>query len=98
LADFTARLHLGGDLGDAVPASKEITESHTKDAVAGSGVGVLFAQHAAKVERLVARHASGDVEDACQVAWERLIVHEEVDLDGRGVVKWLVITAARVGL
>ena len=58
----------------------------------------MFARHAAKVERLVARHASGDVEDACQVAWERLIVHEEVDLDGRGVVKWLVITAARVGL
>jgi RNA polymerase sigma factor (sigma-70 family) len=43
----------------------------------------------------VARDASGDVEDACQVAWERLIAHDEVDLDSRGVVNWLVITATR---
>jgi RNA polymerase sigma factor (sigma-70 family) len=55
----------------------------------------LYAQHAKKVQRLVARHAGGDVEDACQTAWERLLSHNEVDLQGRGVVNWLVITAAR---
>jgi RNA polymerase sigma factor (sigma-70 family) len=56
----------------------------------------LYAQHAKRVQRLVARHAGGDVEDACQTAWERLLSHNEVDLQGRGVVNWLVITAARV--
>jgi len=35
------------------------------------------------------------VQDACQTAWERLLVHEEVDVQGRGVIQWLVITAAR---
>jgi len=58
-------------------------------------VSSLYAQHAAKVERLVARQAGGDVEDACQTAWERLLGHEEVDVQGRGVIQWLVITAAR---
>lgn len=58
-------------------------------------VSSLYAQHAAKVERLVARQAGGDVEDACQTAWERLLSHEEVDVQSRGVIQWLVITAAR---
>ena len=58
-------------------------------------ISSLYAQHAAKVERLVARQAGGDVQDACQTAWERLLGHEEVDVQGRGVIQWLVITAAR---
>ena len=65
------------------------------EAPRGQQVASLYAQHATRVKRLVARQAAGDVEDACQIAWERLIIHDEVDLDGRGVVKWLVITAAR---
>jgi hypothetical protein len=59
------------------------------EASRGQRVAGLYAQHATRVQRLVARHASGDVEDACQVAWERLIAHDEVDLDGRGVVNGL---------
>jgi len=55
----------------------------------------LYAQHAGRVERLVGRQAGGDVQDACQTAWERLLGHEEVDLQGRGVIQWLVITAVR---
>jgi RNA polymerase sigma factor (sigma-70 family) len=55
----------------------------------------LYAQHAAKIQRLVARHADGDVQDACQTAWERLLTHPEVDLNGQGVIRWLVITATR---
>lgn len=43
----------------------------------------------------MARQAGGDVQDACQTAWERLLGHEEVDVQGRGVIQWLVITAAR---
>ncbi len=58
-------------------------------------VSSLYAQHAAKVERLVARQAGGDVQDACQTAWERLLGHEEVDVQSRGVIGWLVITATR---
>jgi len=58
-------------------------------------LSTLYGQHAAKVKHLVARQAGGDVEDACQTAWERLLRHEEVDLQGRGVINWLVITAAR---
>ena len=58
-------------------------------------VATLYAQNARKVRRIVARQASGYVEDACQVAWERLLSHEEVDLEASGVIRWLVITAAR---
>jgi len=58
-------------------------------------VSSLYAQHAAKVERLVARQAGGDVQDACQTAWERLLGHEEVDVQSHGVIQWLVITATR---
>lgn len=58
-------------------------------------VSTLYAEHAAKVERLVARQAGGDVQDACQTAWERLLGHEEVDVQGHGVIQWLVITATR---
>jgi len=58
-------------------------------------ISSLYAQHAGRVERLVARQAGGDVQDACQTAWERLLGHEEVDVQGRGVIQWLVITAAR---
>jgi DNA-directed RNA polymerase specialized sigma24 family protein len=67
------------------------------EASRGQRVASLYAEHAHRVKRLVARHAAGDVDDACQIAWERLIGHDEVDLDGRGVVNWLVITATREG-
>ena len=65
------------------------------EASRGQRVASLYAEYATRVMRLVARHASGDVEDASQIAWERLITHDEVDLDSRGVINWLVITAAR---
>ena len=58
-------------------------------------VAALYAQNAVKIERIVALQASGYIEDACQVAWERLLSHDEVDLDARGVLQWLVITATR---
>jgi DNA-directed RNA polymerase specialized sigma24 family protein len=40
-------------------------------------LAILYAQNAIKIQRIVARHAGGYVEDACQVAWERLLSHEE---------------------
>ena len=66
-----------------------------KTASRQQSVSNLYAQHAAKVERLVARQAGGDVQDACQTAWERLLGHEEVDVESHGVIQWLVITATR---
>ena len=35
------------------------------------------------------------MEDACHTAWLRLCAHDDVALDARSAVKWLVITAIR---
>jgi RNA polymerase sigma factor (sigma-70 family) len=61
-------------------------------------IGVLYERQAETVRRLVRRRVrapEGVVEDACQTAWLRLCAHEDVALDARSTVKWLVITAVR---
>ena len=35
------------------------------------------------------------IDDACHTAWLRLCAHEDVALDERSAVKWLIITAIR---
>jgi RNA polymerase sigma factor (sigma-70 family) len=58
----------------------------------------LYEQQATNVLRLVTsrvRAPRAVVEDACQTAWTRLYEHAEVDVDGPGAVRWLVITAMR---
>jgi RNA polymerase sigma-70 factor (ECF subfamily) len=61
-------------------------------------IGVLYERHAETVLRTVGRRVSAPqavVEDACQTAWLRLCACDDVALDARAAVKWLVITATR---
>ena len=61
-------------------------------------IGVLYERHAEAVRRIVCRRVSAPqavVEDACQTAWLRLCARDDVALDARAAVKWLVITAVR---
>ena len=61
-------------------------------------VANLFARHAHDVVRLVSGRARAPymvIEDACQTAWLRLLAHTEVDVEGPGAVRWVVITATR---
>ena len=61
-------------------------------------VASLFARHAQDVVRLVSVRVRAPytvIEDACQTAWMRLLVHSEVDVEGPGAVRWVVVTATR---
>jgi RNA polymerase sigma factor (sigma-70 family) len=61
-------------------------------------IGGLYERHAGTVQRIVCRQVrapEGVVEDACHTAWLRLCAHDDVALDARSAVKWLVITAIR---
>ena len=61
-------------------------------------IGGLYKRHAETVRRTVCRRVSAPqavVEDACQTAWLRLCARDDVALDARAAVKWLVITAIR---
>jgi RNA polymerase sigma factor (sigma-70 family) len=61
-------------------------------------IGVLYERHAETVRRMVCcrvRAPEGVVEDACHTAWLMLCAHDDVALDARSTVKWLVITAVR---
>jgi RNA polymerase sigma factor (sigma-70 family) len=61
-------------------------------------IGVLYERHAEAVRRMVCLRVSAPqavVEDACQTAWLRLCARDDVALDARAAVKWLVITAIR---
>ena len=61
-------------------------------------IGVLYERHAEMVRRMVCRRVSAPqvvVEDACQTVWLRLCARDDVALDARAAVKWLVITAVR---
>ena len=61
-------------------------------------VASLFARQARDVVRLVGARVRAPyvvIEDACQTAWMRLLAHGEVDVEGPGAVRWVVITATR---
>ena len=61
-------------------------------------VADLYRHEAARVQRIVSarvRASEAVIEDACQIAWLRLCAHQDVALDARCAVKWLVITAMR---
>lgn len=65
----------------------------------GQVIEELFERKAGTVRRLVGVRAQvpdAVVEDACQVAWERLCSHEDVSLQPAVAVRWLVVTATRV--
>jgi RNA polymerase sigma factor (sigma-70 family) len=72
----------------------ETAGTTSRDALVAS----LFARHAQDVLRLVSGRARAPytvIEDACQTAWMRLLVHSEVDVEGHGAVRWVVVTATR---
>jgi RNA polymerase sigma factor (sigma-70 family) len=59
-------------------------------------VAALYERHAPTVERLVSRRARVPrpvIEDACQTAWARLCVRDDVDVDPSRAVRWLVVVA-----
>jgi DNA-directed RNA polymerase specialized sigma24 family protein len=61
-------------------------------------IGSLYERHAESVRRAVGGRVNAPravVEDACHTAWLRLCAHEDVALDPRSVVKWLVVTGTR---
>jgi RNA polymerase sigma factor (sigma-70 family) len=61
-------------------------------------LGALYELHAESVRRLVCRRVSAPravIEDACHTAWLRLCARDDVALDTRSAVKWLVVTATR---
>jgi RNA polymerase sigma factor (sigma-70 family) len=67
-------------------------------AVRTERIADLYRHEAARVQRIVSRRVRAPeavIEDACQTAWLRLCAHEDVALDARCAVKWLVITAMR---
>jgi RNA polymerase sigma factor (sigma-70 family) len=62
-------------------------------------IAVLYGRHARRVQWIVSGRVGAPkavVEDACQIAWMRLWLHEEVSLEERAAVSWLVTTAVRV--
>lgn len=61
-------------------------------------IGSLYARYAEFVRRLVGGRVNAPqavVEDACHTAWLRLCARDDVALDTRCVVKWLILTATR---
>ena len=61
-------------------------------------LAALYADHHKALERIVARqvNAHGTIlEDACQTAWTSLCAHDDVAVDGRSALSWLVTTATR---
>lgn len=77
-----------------------IDASHKPAVATRRGVALLYAELAPNVRRIVASNLaapSGVVEDACQVAWSRLITHRAEVRDG-AELGWLVTTATRVML
>jgi RNA polymerase sigma factor (sigma-70 family) len=77
-----------------------VDTDHTPAATARRTVALLYADLAPNVRRIVASNVaapSGVVEDACQVAWGRLLTHHAEIQDG-AELGWLVTTATRVML
>jgi len=61
-------------------------------------ITALYERHASTVERLVSRRANVPrpvIEDACQTAWARLCLRDDVDIEPSSTLRWLVIVAAR---
>jgi RNA polymerase sigma factor (sigma-70 family) len=61
-------------------------------------IASLYEQHAEAMRRIVCRRVRAPqcvLDDACHTAWLRLCAHEDVALDERSAVKWLIITAIR---
>lgn len=61
-------------------------------------LGALYELHAETVRGLVRRRVSASravIEDSCHTAWLRLCVRDDVALDTRSALKWLVVTATR---
>jgi len=72
----------------------ETARTASRDALVAS----LFARQARDVLRLVGVRVRAPhvvIEDACQTAWMRLLARSEVDVEGPGAVRWVVITATR---
>lgn len=61
-------------------------------------IASLYAQHAGTVRRVVCRRVRAPqcvIDDACHTAWLGLCAHEDVALDERSAVRWLIVTALR---
>ena len=61
-------------------------------------IGYLYERHAAVVRRLVGGRVNAPqavIEDACHTAWLKLCGRDDVALNARSVVRWLVVTATR---
>jgi DNA-directed RNA polymerase specialized sigma24 family protein len=61
-------------------------------------IGSLYERHAEVVRRVVGGRVNAPqavIEDACHTAWLRLCARNDVALDPRSVLKWLIITATR---
>ena len=71
------------------------------DSPVGSGnVGELYAELAGRLERIVRREVTAEVpliEDACQFAWWRLVVHAN-RVKRRAALSWLAKTAVHEAL
>ena len=71
------------------------------DSRVGSGdVGELYAELAGRLERIVRREVRAEVpliEDACQFAWWRLVVHAN-RVERRAALSWLAKTAVHEAL
>lgn len=77
-----------------------VDADHKPGAATRRGVARLYADLAPNVRRIVASNLAAPnavVEDACQVAWSRLITHRAEIGDG-AELGWLVTTATRVML
>jgi RNA polymerase sigma factor (sigma-70 family) len=57
----------------------------------------LFRQHAPRVRRMVGGLAESTADDACQLAWLRLLVHRQ-GVQREAAVSWLIRTAQREAL
>lgn len=61
-------------------------------------IAELYAARSAWLERAVARRVrapAATIEDACQSAWMQLARHPAVDIEGPGVLGWLITVARR---
>jgi len=71
------------------------------DVPVGSGdVGELYVELARRLEQIVRREVSASgtlIEDACQFAWWRLVVHAH-RVERRAALSWLATTAIREAL
>jgi DNA-directed RNA polymerase specialized sigma24 family protein len=61
-------------------------------------IGTFFAANAERVRRTVAAHArtvaDATIEDACQIAWAKLLRRPDIELSERGL-SWLITVAVR---